>query len=158
MAEGSENHWLVPRSWIWAFGQQILDIWNISQILCKIKLSCLGSCKLSVSSELWENNNCVHNVMSQSSVPSMWCTLYGTTFHSNYLLPLTKRLQYNTKHAQYIKRSINWPCPQYKHFLSTCKYWDDLNILWIPGSSTGTWPVGTVTCIKVFPQIWVRPK
>ena len=34
-AEGSENHWLVPKSQIWAFEQQILDMQRISQILCK---------------------------------------------------------------------------------------------------------------------------
>ena len=35
IAEGSENHQLVPRSQIWAFEQQILDMQKISQILCK---------------------------------------------------------------------------------------------------------------------------
>jgi len=86
MAEDSENHWLSQEA---RFGHLSSKSWtsNASAKCCvKIKPSWAGHLKiyfkLSVSSKLWENNICVHNAMSQSCVPSMWCTLYMLWKHT----------------------------------------------------------------------------
>jgi len=74
MAEGSENNWLSQGA---GFGHLSSKSWTCktsARFHVKIKPYWLGHlemyCKLFVSSELWENDNCVYNIMSQSSVPS----------------------------------------------------------------------------------------
>ena len=84
MAEGSENNWLSQGA---GFGHLSSKSWTCktsARFHVKIKPYWLGHlemyCKLFVSSELWENDNCVYNIMSQSSVPSTWCTLYAIVY------------------------------------------------------------------------------
>ena len=72
MAEGSE---IIGLSQGAGFGHLSSKSWTCKRSpksCVKIEPSCLGHLetywKLSVSSELWENNNCVNNVIPQSTV------------------------------------------------------------------------------------------